>query len=147
MKEMSSLNGKKDKGVISMDEQRKEAWRKTLILWEAISNKPTAKLNSYTCLKTQYIRQLGFKEQNLSCPLCEVYYDRRKCTNCPIRKKFTHKDSEVPCRHIKCPYREYSDILTAYNIHDQNLAELFYRWLINLAKEEGYEPDFNLKYW
>jgi len=130
-----------------MDEQRKETWRKCLILWEALSIKPTTKIDSSISPKIVLVKSLGFGHQLLGCPLCEVYFDKRKCKLCPIKSKLNHEDVEVPCRNKNCPYRQYSDMTLDQNVHDEKLAELFYVWLIKLAKEEGYEPDFNLKYW
>jgi len=130
-----------------MDEERKQAWKGCLILWESLSTLPSYNTGIYCSPKSDLLDKLGFGQMENSCPFCDKYYKGLECRGCPISNVLIYSRHEVACRTFGCPYREYSDEIINTGYHKQEIAEAFYKWLIKLAKQEGYVPDFNLKYW
>lgn len=132
-----------------MTNARKQAWKECLILWEAIESIPSY-IEYDLCIKHYLLNALGFGSKVNSCPMCDYSncmhnkYTNSNGALCPIQN-----DNRLNYRYdMRCLSTAYSK----WEIEDDNelrhqFAETFYKYLINLAKKEGYKPDFNLKYW
>ena len=133
-----------------MDKKTKEIWRKCLILWEAISNMPSRDLTKkeidtgIAIFKNNMLKKLGLIKVSIKqgCPFCQAYMIKTNfislkymCEACPINDCYGTL------------YESYEYSFQANNEHNQEIAEQFYMFLIERAKEAGYKPDFKLKNW
>lgn len=133
--------------IEEMSELRKETWKECLLLWEAMSIKPNCHIEfTEMSPKQDLLLKLGLGNMENYCPFCDQYF-KAGCVGCPIARKVKREFIAVACQSGNCPHLEYSNKIIKTRIHSQKLANTFYKWLIDIAKSEGYKPDISLKGW
>ena len=114
------------------------------MLWEALASKPDEEIETkestraYTLAKFKNdtlikIGAVGEHEDavDFGCPFCEKYFCSMEC---PIHYCY------------ETPYKQYEKEFVAWG-HKQEEADMFYRFMVKRAIEEGYEPEVKFKYW